>query len=387
MRTKFYNRLFFQPLAVFFTDARAIGITLLVATAASLFIANGTQYAVAFTQFWQSPYQLSFLANYHLPQTPIALINDFFMAVFFLLAGMEIKREFVRGELSNKQQATLPIVGAIGGMLVPAILFALFNKGTQYMSGWAISSATDIAFTLGIASLLGNKVPVSVKIFITALAIIDDLGAIVIIALFYGGAIHALYLLGVVIASVLLWLLQKKYKTVTILHWTIGLALWYCMHRAGIHATVAGVVFAFLIPTNELTKWELRLHKPVYFFIVPLFALANTAIIIPENFGMALSTTLSLGIIAGLVIGKPLGISAASYALIKTGKASLPAGSNWKNFISINFLAGIGFTMSLFIATLAFSEPAVQDLAKAAILMASAIAAMLGSLLASLNKP
>ena len=136
------------------------------------------------------------------------------MAVFFLLAGMEIKREFVRGELSTKQQATLPIVGAIGGMIVPAILFALFNKGTHYMSGWAISSATDIAFTLGIASLLGNKVPVSVKIFITALAIIDDLGAIIIIALFYGGAIHALYLLGIVIACILLWLLQKKYKTV-----------------------------------------------------------------------------------------------------------------------------------------------------------------------------
>jgi NhaA family Na+:H+ antiporter len=387
MQTKFYNRLFFQPLAVFFADARAIGITLLIATTASLFIANGTQYATVFTQFWHNPYQLPFLATYHLPQTPISLINDFLMAVFFLLAGMEIKREFVRGELSTKQQATLPIIGAIGGMLVPAILFTLFNKGTHYMSGWAISSATDIAFTLGIASLLRNKVPVSVKIFITALAIIDDLGAIVIIALFYGGAIHALYLLGVITACILLWLLQKKIKTVTLLHWAIGLALWYCMHRAGIHATVAGVVFAFLIPTNELTKWELRLHKPVYFIIIPIFALANTAIIIPEHFGTAVSTTLSLGIIAGLVIGKPLGISAACYALIKMGKAALPAGSNWKNFISINFLAGIGFTMSIFIATLAFSDPAEQDLAKAAILIASAIAAMLGSLLASLNKP
>jgi NhaA family Na+:H+ antiporter len=382
-----FNRLLLNPLAVFFADTRAIGITLVINTALSLWLSNGTAFAAAYTSFWQQPFTNGFITQLQLPHSPLALINDFLMAVFFLLAGMEIKREFVSGELSTKQQATLPIVGAIGGMIVPAILFALFNKGTHYMSGWAISSATDIAFTLGIASLLGNKVPVSIKIFITALAIIDDLGAIIIIALFYGGAIHALYLLGVVIACILLWLLQKRYKTVTVLHWAIGLALWYCMHRAGIHATVAGVVFAFLIPTNELTKWELRLHKPVYFFIVPLFALANTAIIIPEHFGVAVSTTLSLGIMAGLVIGKPLGISAACYALIKTGKAALPANTNWKIFISTNFLAGIGFTMSIFIATLAFSSSIIQDQAKIAVLCASLIATILGSLFLASNKP
>jgi NhaA family Na+:H+ antiporter len=372
MPTKLYNRLFVNPLTVFFGDAKAIGITLVVTTTLSLWLSNGTAFAAAYTSFWQRPITAGFITQLHLPDSPLALINDLLMSVFFLLAGMEIKREFTKGELSSIKQASLPIVGAIGGMIVPAIVFALFNKGTSNMSGWAIPSATDIAFTLGIAALLGKRVPNSIKIFLTALAIIDDLGAIVIIAFFYGGTINFFFLLWVIAACITLWLLNKKYKTLTILHGFVGIILWYFMHRAGIHATVAGVVFAFLMPINSLAKWELRLNKPVYFFIVPLFALANT---------------LSLGIMAGLVIGKPLGITLACYLFIKNKKAVLPANASWKIFISATFLAGIGFTMSIFIATLAFSSSILQDQAKVAVLCASLVASILGSLFLASNKP
>jgi len=387
MRTKLYNRLFVNPLTAFFGDAKAIGITLIVTTALSLWLSNGTAFAAAYTSFWQSPFNNAFISQLHLPHSPLSIINDLLMSVFFLLAGMEIKREFTTGELSSIEQASLPIVGAIGGMLVPAILFALINKGTSNMSGWAIPSATDIAFTLGIASLLGKRVPNSLKVFLTALAIIDDLGAILIIAIFYGATINIIYLIGVAAAGVTLWLLNKKYKTLTIVHGLVGILLWYCMHRAGIHATVAGVVFAFLMPVNALAKWELRLNKPVYFFIIPLFALANTAIILPTNSLETLSSTLSLGIMAGLVIGKPLGITLACYMFIKNKKGVLPANTNWKIFISANFLAGIGFTMSIFIATLAFSSSLLQDQAKVAVLCASLVAAILGSLFLASNKP
>lgn len=387
MRTKLYNRLFVNPLTAFFGDAKAIGITLIVTTALSLWLSNGTAFAAAYTSFWQSPFNNAFISQLHLPHSPLSIINDLLMSVFFLLAGMEIKREFTTGELSSIEQASLPIVGAIGGMLVPAILFALINKGTSNMSGWAIPSATDIAFTLGIASLLGKRVPNSLKVFLTALAIIDDLGAIIIIAIFYGATINIIYLIGVAAAGVTLWLLNKKYKTLTIVHGLVGILLWYCMHRAGIHATVAGVVFAFLMPVNALAKWELRLNKPVYFFIIPLFALANTAIILPTNSLETLSSTLSLGIMAGLVIGKPLGITFACYMFIKNKKGVLPANTNWKIFISANFLAGIGFTMSIFIATLAFSSSLLQDQAKVAVLCASLVAAILGSLFLASNKP
>ena len=387
MRTKLYNRLFVNPLNAFFGDAKAIGITLVVTTALSLWLSNGTTIGEVYTSFWQRPFTASFIAQLHLPDSTLALINDLLMSVFFLLAGMEIKREFTKGELSSIEQASLPIVGAIGGMIVPAILFALFNKGTSNMSGWAIPSATDIAFTLGIAALLGKRVPSSIKIFLTALAIIDDLGAIVIIAFFYGGTIDFLFLLGVIAAGVTLWLLNKKYKSLTLIHGLVGIILWYCMHRSGIHATVAGVLFAFLMPINALAKWELRLNKPVYFFIIPLFALANTAIILPTISLDTFNSTLSLGIMAGLVIGKPLGITLACYLFIKNKKAVLPANASWKTFISATFLAGIGFTMSIFIATLAFSSSFLQDQAKFAILCASLIAAILGSLFLASNKP
>jgi NhaA family Na+:H+ antiporter len=387
MRTKLVNLLLANPLTVFFKDARAIGILLVTTTVISLWLSNGTNFANDYTTFWQRTFTDHFFTQFHLPSTPLGIINDILMSVFFLLAGMEIKREFVHGELSSLEKASLPIVGAIGGMLVPAILFALINKGTHYMNGWAISSATDIAFTIGIASLLGKRVPLSIKVFLTALAIIDDLGAIVIIAFFYGGSINFIFLLGVIVSSLTLWLLTKKIKSLTLLHGIVGIALWYCMHRAGIHATVAGVVFAFLMPVNSLAKWELKLNKPVYFIIVPLFALANTAIQIPVQNLEILSSTLSLGIITGLVIGKPLGITIACYLYINNTKGNLPSHASWKIFISATFLAGIGFTMSIFMATLAFSDNQLQDQAKIAVLCASLVAAILGSLFLASNKP
>jgi NhaA family Na+:H+ antiporter len=244
-------------------------------------------------------------------------INDGLMAVFFFLAGMEIKREMLAGELASLKKSALPVFGAVGGMIVPALLFTLFNKGTNGMQGWAIPTATDIAFTLGIASLLGSRVPASLKIFITALAIIDDLGAIIVIALFYGAQLEVWYLTGCVVIVFIVLLLNKIKVKPGWLHILLGIMLWYCMFHSGIHATVAGVLFAFLLPASSLQKLELQLHKPVYFIILPLFAMANTAILIPSNGIQFLNTTVSWGILAGLCIGKPLGICAACYFLTR----------------------------------------------------------------------
>ncbi|MEN9686637.1 MAG: hypothetical protein RLZZ28_2423, partial [Bacteroidota bacterium] len=277
-----------HPLQRYIHDSRSVGITLLVCTAVSLLLAN--------LGFWQEGYRNSWSAtfdgtlNHHftlgflsIPNSPTMWINDGLMAIFFFLVGMEIKREMVSGELASIQKSLLPVFAAIGGMLVPAILFSLFNKGTDGMKGWAVPTATDIAFTLGVASLLGKRVPVGLKIFLTALAIIDDLGAIIIIALFYGGKLNVLYLLGCLVIVGIIWFLNRQGKKFGLLHWALGIGLWYCMFNSGIHATVAGVLFALLVPTTALAKFELRLHTPVYFIIMPIFALANTAIALPEN--------------------------------------------------------------------------------------------------------
>jgi NhaA family Na+:H+ antiporter len=233
--------------------------------------------------------------------------------------------------------------------------FRYFNKGdSHHIAGWAIPTATDIAFTLGVASLLGNKVPVALKIFITALAIIDDLGAIIVIALFYGGQIKFMFLLACAIIVAAIYALNKLKVKFGIVHIVLGLVLWYCMFNSGIHATVAGVVLAFLIPVNQLSKFELKIHAPVYFLIMPLFALANTAITFPANIAEALNGNLSWGIIAGLLLGKPIGICLASYFMVHKNYAQLPTKTNWNQMIGASILCGIGFTMSIFIATLSF---------------------------------
>ena len=316
-------------------------------------------------------------------------INDGLMAIFFLLVGLEIKREIIEGELSSVKSASLPIVAAIGGMLVPALIFYAFNYGTAYEKGWAIPMATDIAFSLAIISMLGRKVPLSLKIFLAALAIVDDLGAIVVIALFYTDQIHWNYLalsgLMVAILMILNFLNFKKH----VFYLIPGIILWYFMHHSGIHATIAGVLLAFTIPTNlsttelsPLEKLEQKLHLPVNFLIMPIFALANTNITFKAGMVDGLFSNFGYGIIVGLFLGKIVGINLFSWIFIQLKISSLPEKSSWSQMLGAGFLAGIGFTMSIFIALLSFkNHPEIQDEAKFAILVASIISGISGYLL------
>lgn len=315
-------------------------------------------------------------------------INDGLMAVFFLLVGLEIKREIVEGELSSFKSASLPIVAALGGMIVPALIYVIFNNDTEYAKGWAIPMATDIAFSLAILSLLGKRVPLSLKIFLAALAIVDDLGAIVVIAVFYTEEIHGMYLLGSALMVLVLVMLNFfKFKK-HIFYMIPGLLLWYFMHHSGIHATIAGVLLAFTIPTNiseteisPLEKLEQKLHLPVNFIVMPLFALANTNITFKAGMVEGLFSSLGYGIILGLVLGKVVGINLFSWIFIKLKISSLPDKSNWSQITGTGLLAGIGFTMSIFIALLSFKgHPEIQDEAKFAILVASVIAGTTGFL-------
>ena len=355
----------------FIKDSRSVGILLIISAIVSLVVANlalGQQYI----KFWHT--EFNWAHSFHLPHTIEHFINDGLMAVFFFLVGMEIKRELLEGELATIQKAAFPVVAAIGGMLVPAVIYAILNKGTGYISGWAIPASTDIAFSLGIASLLGNRVPASLKIFLTALAIIDDLGAIIIIALFYGSAIKLLFLMFAAVIIAVIYFMNSRRLKFGFFHIVLGILLWYCIFNSGIHATVAGVIFALLIPKNMLATLEHKLHFFVNFLIIPIFALANTAIVLPADIYGALNTSLSWGIILGLVIGKPLGIFITSYYAVKRRYTQLPSDITWKHIVGVGFLAGIGFTMSIFIASLAFSAGDTKDVAKIAVLVASLLA-------------
>jgi NhaA family Na+:H+ antiporter len=286
----------------------------------------------------------------------------------------------VDGELSSWRKSLLPVIGAVGGMAVPAIIYISLTKNTAYTVGWGIPTATDIAFSLGIASLLGSKVPVGLKVFLTALAIIDDLGAILFIALFYGGAIKMIFLIasGIIIAVIyLLNLLKLKFG---IIQMVLAIGLWFCMYNSGIHATIAGVIFAFLVPSNLLTRYENKLHHPVYFLIMPAFALANTAILMPNAGLGVLIGAMPLAIILALFFGKPIGILTATFILCKFKKGDLPENTSWFQMAGAGILAGIGFTMSIFISTLAFTDAANQDVAKIAVLAASFLSMISGFL-------
>jgi NhaA family Na+:H+ antiporter len=374
---------FSQLLHSYLHSNRSIGITLLLCTAISLLLANLSLTQNWYQHFWHHSLDGTAAHHTHLgwfnvPNSPSVFINDFLMAVFFFLAGMEIKREFLTGELSSIRQSLLPMVAAVGGMLMPAILFAFIARGSDYMQGWAIPTATDIAFTLGVISLLGRNVPSGLKIFVTALAIIDDLGAILVIAIFYGDALHWGYLLVVLLIVGILVLLNKKGFKFGWVHILLGLIMWYCMFNSGIHATVAGVIFAFLVPVHLLKRFEDMIHIPVYFIILPAFALANTNLVLPEHPLQALTGPLSSGIMAGLVIGKPLGIFLSCYFLVSRKWAQLPSGVNWYKLIGAGILAGIGFTMSIFISALAFPDGATEDIAKMSVLVASLLAMVIG---------
>lgn len=373
-----FIRTFINPFSEFVNDSRAIGISLLVSTILSLIIANSLG-GIHYTAFWNTAIDIDF-ASIHLPHTLVHWINDGLMTLFFLLAGMEIKRELLHGELSTTKQALLPAAAALGGMLFPALIYLLFNYHNAFVGGWGIPTATDIAFSLGIASLLGKKVPLSLKIFLTALAIIDDLGAIVVIALFYGEAVHWFYIFLAIFTTFTIYftnILTRKFGFIQIL---LGILLWYFTYNSGIHPTISGVVFAFLVPVRYLVKYENNIHHPVYFIILPLFALANTAIIFPEAGIAVLKNSMPVGIMLALSIGKPIGITTACWLMIKMKKADLPVNTSWNQMIGAGLLAGIGFTMSIFIATLAFNTATAIDTAKIAVLFSSFFSMIAGYL-------
>lgn len=373
----------------FFSSNQASGVILIFCVLASLIIANSSA-AESFQAFLDKETGTDV---FHL-QYPVSIwINDGLMAIFFLLVGLEIKREMVEGELSSFKNASLPIFAAIGGMLVPAVIYTVFNYGTSYGNGWGIPMATDIAFSLAIISLLGNKIPNSIKIFLAALAIVDDLGAILVIAIFYTDQIHWMYLLLSLGVTALLFLMNFLKVTRIIFYLIPGLFLWYFLHHSGIHATIAGVLLAFSIPTNvsdieisPLEKLEHQLHFPVSFLIMPVFALTNTNITFTHEMVSGITSTLGIGIILGLVLGKLLGINLFSLLAIKLKLSSLPHNSSWKQMIGVGLLAGIGFTMSIFIALLSFkNEIEIQNEAKFAILIASFIAAVSGYLILNIS--
>jgi Na+:H+ antiporter, NhaA family len=312
------------------------------------------------------------------------LINDGLMTVFFLVVGLEIKKELQIGELSNFKKALLPFVCALGGMVTPAVIYVALNFGSKDISGWGIPTATDIAFSIGILAILGSRIPHGLKVFLTALAIIDDLGAVVVIALFYSQEISFFYLSCAIGLTVLLWILLKFAKFYNPILWIIaGCGIWYFLHHSGIHSTIAGVLLATVIPieyknTRPLERIAEWLHKPVNYFVIPLFAIANTAIMLNGDVLSAITSTLSLGIIFGLFVGKPLGIMLFAYVSSKSGWAELPNQVDWKLLFGASILAGIGFTMSMFVSFLAFQDAYRQDVSKIAILTGSLLAGVTG---------
>ncbi len=369
----------------FFDSEKAGGLILLGCTIISLLLANSA-WGDSYVGFWHRHVDFSFGAI-RLDYSIEHWVNDGLMAIFFLMVGLEIERELYIGELKNIKVASLPIAAAIGGMLLPALIHFLFNAGTAEQSGFGIPMATDIAFALGMMALLGKRVPFALKIYLTALAIIDDLGAILVIAIFYSGGVSWPYLLSALGIFIGLFAMGKFLKVRKLVFYLVpGVVMWYCMLQSGVHATITGVLLAFAIPFGgkgpESPSYRLQhyLHKPVAFFILPIFALANTGLILTEGWENELSSHNSLGIMLGLVIGKPLGILLFSVLLIKLKWGSLPPGIKLKHLFGAGILGGIGFTMSIFIANLAFNDAHTIQFSKISILVGSAVAAIVGLL-------
>lgn len=364
----------------FFNSEKAGGLVLICCTALSLTFAN---FLPAYGDLWH--YEI---ADHHL----VHWINDGLMAIFFLLIGLELEREIYIGELSSIKNASLPIIAAIGGMIVPASIYYAINLNGGDVNGLGIPMATDIAFALGVLSLLGNRVPASLKIFLTALAVIDDLGAIIIIAIFYTTSISLLHL-GLALSIFVILLVLNRLKVHSLWPYLIaGVLMWYFMLNSGVHATITGVLLAFAIPFGKgderSPSYRLQhfLHKPVAFVILPLFALANTAIVIEPEMFYELSSAVSLGIIAGLLVGKPIGIVLFTLLAKKTKLSNLPGDLGWQHVMGAGFLGGIGFTMSIFITLLAFADHQLIDQSKIAIMLVSLIAGALGYICLNLSK-
>lgn len=424
-----------KPFADFVQREESSGIILLFVSVLSLIMAN-TEVGVAryFPAIWENHLHVA-VGDFFLEKSLEHWINDGLMALFFLIVGLEIKREVLEGELSSLKKAALPLVSALGGMAVPALLFSLFNRGTPTAHGWGIPMATDIAFALGVLAMLGNRVPLSLKVFLAALAIVDDLGAVLVIAIFYTREISFEYLgLAALVWGVLLLLNQQKIRALSI-YLLLGLVLWYFMLKSGVHATIAGVLLAVAIPfrirqqPEELVKLldervsimkehiakgeiqprdiseeleamhdqisspsqkvEQHLHGVVAFFIVPLFAFCNTSIAIESSVFSRLFSPLGLGVGLGLLLGKPLGITLFAWVTSRLGWAALPDGVTWRQLIGVGVLGGIGFTMSIFVTLLAFEgNPELQSLSKVAILLSSLVSGLVGyALLRKSSKP
>ena len=364
----------------FFNSEKSSGILILFCTLVSMSLSN-SMFGDQYLNFWHI--QILGLSIEH-------WVNDGLMAVFFLFIGLELERELYSGELSNFKKALLPFFAAVGGIAVPALIHFFLNVDTPTQIGMGIPMATDIAFALGILALLGSRVPVSLKIFLTALAVIDDLGAIIVIAVFYTAKISALYFSAAIGVFAVMVVMNRFLRLMNLLPYLVGGAvMWFLMLKSGVHATIAGVMLAFAIPytskqddeSSPSHKLEHFLHKPVAYLILPIFALANTGIIFDANWAENLSTVNSLGILAGLVLGKPLGIALVTFTVAVLGLCQLPQDLNWKHIFGAGLLAGIGFTMSIFITNLAYAgNSEVITASKIAILFASLTAGTVGYL-------
>jgi len=365
----------------FFESEKAGGLVLIACTILSLALAN-SNLGSDYQGFFQTKFTGLSIEHW---------VNDGLMAIFFLLIGLELEREIYVGELSNFKDALFPIFGALGGLMFPAGIYFLFNYGTATQSGIGIPMATDIAFALGVLSLLGNKVPLSLKVFLTALAIIDDLFAIIIIAVFYTKTlVFTNLLIALGIFALLLMFNRMKVRNL-VLYLIGGIAMWYFMLHSGVHATITGVLLAFAIPFENGDEKSIShalqhfLHRPVAFVILPIFALANTAIVFSGNISQTLSENYSLGIALGLIVGKPLGIFLLTFLAVTLGLCKFPKNLNWKSIFGVGLLGGIGFTMSIFITLLAFDDQNIINNSKLVILIASLTSGLLGFLALKLS--
>ena len=374
-----------KPFKWFFKLEAASGLVLLFAAIIALIISNSELSSLYFSTL--NKYLFLGINEFGIKLSVIHWINDALMAIFFFFVTLEIKREFLQGELSNIKQALLPIIGAVGGMLVPALIYIFINYGDpKTLNGWAIPSATDIAFSLGVLSLLGKRVPLSLKVFLTALAIIDDLGAIVIIALFYSGDLSVKYLSLMLIAFIILLILNKYNIKKFLPYLVVGIILWDFTHNSGIHATIAGVLLAMTIPHRKkekdfslLIKIEHAISPYVAFGIMPLFAFANAGVSLEGLSINSLMDKVPLGIVLGLFVGKQLGVFIFSYVSIKLKVAQMPSNTSWYNFYGVGVLTGIGFTMSLFVGNLAFVENVeYMDGVKIGVLTGSLLSTLFG---------
>ena len=376
------------PFRWFFKLEAASGLILLIAAIIALLWSNSNLGNLYF-DILNTHFSIG-VKNFILDLSILHWINDVLMAIFFFVVTLEIKREFIQGELSRPKQALLPIIGAVGGMAVPAAIYIVINLDTGYtLKGWAIPSATDIAFSIGVLSLLGSRVPISLKVFLTALAIIDDLGAIIIIAFFYSSELQYTFLLLMLLSFLILVFFNKLGFKKFLPYLLIGILLWFFTHGSGIHSTIAGVLLACTIPhkNNEkgkslLLNLEHLLSPYVAFGIMPLFALANAGVIL-ENFSFkSMLLPVPLGIICGLFLGKQIGVFLFSFLSIKFKIAEMPSNSDWIKFYGVGILTGIGFTMSLFVGNLAFVDyPNSLDEVKIGVLVGSALSALIGYLL------